>query len=377
MPKYHEYSELNAQIHAPEELKARVLRVARESKTQTVEFRTKEVSEQKKPGRYSRGFSFLQKAAVAAVLTLCIPATAYAAAKQFGILEHFGKFGYFQNTQELQEMVETFPGEAAASPEVMENGEIRIPEFRVTEALCDDHALYVATEIKPMDDRYLLVPSELDQYMDVGNMMIPGVSGMSIEDYAASLDKEILFVGTRLSNDNEHGVSAGLISECTEDGVVYQYFAGENMSDLTEFPLSVTCLYHTLDMPLAERFEFDVQITNKSQNKKVTTFTQFEDPGMGVTVHSLTLEETEIGVYAEFVFSCADGADFGFFDLRDANGEYLPYLALSGNPIYEDNEDGTYTSKSQYKNMDSLEGLTYRFARAEDYERFGPFKILG
>ncbi len=375
MPKYHNYTDLSNQITASEELKANVLRAARASRNQVVEFKQSETTEKKKAGRYSRGFSLLQKAAVAAILAICIPVTAYAAVKSFGLLEHFSHYG-FGDSQEVQEMVKTFPDEAATSPVVMENGEIKIPEFRVTEALCDDHALYVVTEIKPMDDRYLLVPDELDQYMDVGNMQIPGVSGMSIEEYADSLGKEILLVGTRLSNVNEYGVSAGLISECSEDGTIYQYFAGENISDLKEFSLMVTCLYSTPEMPLSERFEFDVQITNKSQDKKVTTYTQFEDPGMGITVHSLTLEETEIGIYAEFVYSCTEG-DFGFFDLRDANGEYLPFLALSGNPMFEDNGDGTFTSRTQYKKADSLDGLTFRVTRAEDYEVFGPFKILG
>ncbi len=375
MQKFHDYTELSEQIRASEELKARVLRAARASKEQSPESRQLEPMEKKKSGRYSRGFSFLQKAAVAAILAICIPVAAYAAAKNFGLLEHLGKFG-FQNSQEIQELVETFPKEAAASPVVMDNGEIGIPEFRIKEALCDDYSLCVVTEIKPMDDRYLLVPDEISPDMDIGNMIFTGISGMTIEEYAASLGKEILFVGTRLDNFNEYGVGAGLLSECSEDGTVYQYFYGENVKHLKEFPLKITCLYFTPDMPMAEKFEFDVQITNKSQEKKVTTFTQFEDPGMGITVHSLTLEETEIGIYAEFVYSCKEG-EFGFFDLRDANGEYLPYLAISGNVMYEDNGDGTYTSKSQYKKLDTLDGLTYRFKRAEDFENFGPFKILG
>ncbi len=380
MQKFHDYTELSEQIHVPDELKARVLRAARESKGQVVEFKQAEPKDKKKPGKYSRGFSFLQKAAVAAILAFCIPVAAYAATKNFGLLEHLSKFG-FQNTQEMQELVETFPSEAATSPETMDNGEIKVPEFRIKEALCDDYSLCIVTEIKPMDDRYLLVPDELSPEMDIGNMIFTGIAGMTIEEYADSLDKEILYVGTRLDTFNEYGVGAGLLSECTEDGTVYQYFYGENVKHLKEFPLTITCLYLTPDMPMAEKFDFDVQITNKSQEKKVTTFTEFEDPGMGVTVHSLTLEETEIGIYAEFVFSYeGEGEGFGFFDLRDANGEDLRGLAISGNLMYEDNGDGTYTSKSQYKKTDFPDDLTeLRFSvqRVEDYERFGPFKILG
>ncbi len=371
MKAFRDYTNVANEIHAPEELKNKVLLAARASAA----------ADKKKNGRYSRrGLSFLQKAAVAAVLVICIPVTTYAAAKNFGLLEQLSRLG-IQNTEKTQQMVETFPSEAATSPVTMDNGEVKIPEFRAMEALCDDYSLCVSVEIKPMDDRYLLVPSELGTNDDVGNMMIPGVSGMTIEEYAASVGKDILLVGARIDNFNEYGEGMGMWSECTEDGTVYQYFIGDNTSELKEFPLTVTCLYHTLDMPLAERFEFDVQIKNKSQEKKVTTFTQFEDPGMGITVHSLKLEETEIGIYAEFVFSYeGEGEGFGFFDLRDANGEYLPYLPISGDLMYEDNGDGTYTSKSQYRKTDfpdDLTDLTFRVARVEDYERFGPFKILG
>ncbi len=370
MKAFLDYTDVGNVIHAPEELKNKVLMAARASAA----------AEKTKAGRYSRrGLSFLQKAAVAAVLAICIPVTAYAAAKNFGLLEHLSKFGIVQNDEQIQQMIETFPSEAATSPATMDNGEIKVPEFKIKEALCDDYSLCVVTEIKPMDDRYLLVPDEIDPTMDIGNMIFTGITGMTIEEYAASLNKEILYVGTRLDNFNEYGVGAGLRSECTEDGTVYQYFYGENVKHLKEFPLKITCLYLTPDMPMAEKFDFDVQITNNSQEKKVTTFTQFEDPGMGITVHSLKLEETEIGFYAEFVYSCQEG-EFGNFDLRDANGEYLPALAINGNLICEDNGDGTYTSKSQYKKPnfpDDLTELTFSVQRVADYERFGPFKILG
>ncbi len=374
MPTFHDYTKLNEQITASDELKARVLRAARASKNQAAEFKQPEITEKKKAGRYSRGFSLLQKAAVAAILAICIPVTAYAA-EHFGLLDFLAEIG-IEKTPEIQEMVETFPSEAATSPVVMENGEIKIPEFRVTEALCDSESLYVVVEIKPMDDRYLLVPSELGTNDDIGNMMIPGVSGMTIEEYAASLGKEILKVGTHLNNDNEYGVSAGLISKCTTDGTVYQYWTGSNPSGEMEFPLTVTCLYHTLDMPLAERFTFDVPITDKSTSEMVKTFTQFEDTGLGITVHSLTIEETELGMYATFVYSTTDGETY-HFALMDTDGEYLPGLPGSSTPAYEENGDGTYRSGGPYQKMDSLDGLQFRVMRTSDMEKIGPFKILG
>lgn len=39
MQKFHDYTELSEQIHVPDELKARVLRAARESKGQIVEYK--------------------------------------------------------------------------------------------------------------------------------------------------------------------------------------------------------------------------------------------------------------------------------------------------------------------------------------------------
>ncbi len=375
MQKFHDYTELSEQIHVPDELKARVLRAARESKGQVVEFKKSEPKGKKRKGKYSRGYSVLQKAAVAAILAICIPATAYAAARYLGLLDHLATIG-FQNVQEVQELVETFPSEAATSPVVMENGEIKIPEFRVTEALCDSESLYVVVEIKPMDDRYLLVPSEMDEFTNVERMDIPGVSGMSIGEYADSIGKEILLVGTHLSNDNPYGVSAGLISKCTADGRVYQYFAGENPGSLTEFTLTVTCLYHTLDMPLAERFTFDVPITNNSDGTLVKTFTQFEDTGLDITLHSLTIEETALGYYATLTYSTTDGTEYAF-DLLNAEGEFLKPLPTANGPFSEAQPDGTRTSTYNFQKIYALEGLQFQLTRGLDFEDFGPFKILG
>lgn len=366
MKAFRDYTTVANQIHAPEELKEKVLMAARASAA----------AEKSKAGRYSRrGLSFLQKAAVAAVLAIVLPVTTYAAAKNFGLLDHLTQIGY-QNTQDVQEFVETFPSEAATSPVVMENEDVKIPEFRVTEALCDSESLYVTVEIKPMDDRYLLVPSELGTNDDVGNMMIPGVSGMTIEEYATSLGKEILLAGSHLSNDNEYGVSAGLISKCTEDGTIYQYWAGENPDGLTEFTLTVTCLYHTLDMPLAERFTFDVPITNKSETTLVKTFTQFEDTGLDLTIHSLTIEETALGYYATLIYSTTDGDEYGF-SLMTAEGEFMKPLPTANGPFSEELPDGTHASTYNFQNIYSLEGMQFQLMRGSDLERIGPFKILG
>ncbi len=369
MPKFHDYTALNQQIHAPKDLKKRVLKAAGGSTAAPLEYAPR------KPGRYSRGFGLLPKVAVIALLVLCIPITAFAAARYFGLMDYLTELG-FKNTQEIQELVETFPSEAATIPPELETGALQIPEFRVTEAICDSKSLYVVVEIKPMDDRYLLVPSEIGINEDVGNMQIPDVFGMTVEEYAASQGKEILLAGTALSNDNEYGVSAGLMSKCTADGTVYQYWTGSNPSEETEFPLTVTCVYKTPEMDVAEQFEFDVQITNRSQGGTVTTFTRFEETGLDITIHSITIEETELGMYMTAVYSTPDGEGYGF-DLRSSDGGYFPNLPSDGAPMYEDNGDGTYSSRWAYQKLDSLDGLQFAVRRASDFESFGPFKILG
>lgn len=378
MQKFHDYGVLEQQIHVPEELKARVLQAARESRGHTLRLETAPAEKtQRKTGRYSRGFSLVQRAAVIAILLVCVPVTAYAAVKYSGLADFLKEIG-MENTK-IEELVETYPSEAAVTPTVsdaLEAGALTPPEFSVAEAACDDHSLYLTVRVKPQDDRYLLVPSDLGIADDVSNLQIPGVSGQTIAAYAREQGKELLIVSARPDNANKYGVSTGAISKCEADGTVCLYFLGENPSGLKEFDLTINCHYHTMDKAVDERFSFDVTVKNKSTSSQVREFTQFEDTGLGLTIHSITIEETELGFYARFTYTPTDGKEYGI-SLVDAEGNFFMGIPGSGGPLCEANGDGTYSCEESYRELGDLDSLQFSVLRTDDFERFGPFKILG
>lgn len=378
MLKFHDYGDMEKQIHVPEELKARVLQAARASEKPTLRLETvPATAAQRKTGRYSRGFSFAQKAAVIAILLVCVPVTAYAAVKYSGLMDILKEIG--MESTKIEELVETFPSEAAVTPTVsdaLEAGTLTPPEFSVAEAVCDDHSLYLTVRIKPQDDRYLLVPSDLGIADDVSNLQIPGVSGRTIAAYAKEQNKQLLIVSAWPDNTNKYGVSAGVMSECSADGTVSQYFFGDNPSGLKEFELAMNCHYHTMDHTVDERFSFDVTIKNKSTNSQVREFTQFEDTGLGLQIHSITIQETEMGFYAKFTYTPTDGKEYGI-SLVDAEGNFFLGIPGSGGPLCEANGDGTYSCDDSYRELGDLDSLQFSVLRADDFERFGPFKILG
>ena len=94
MNTYRNYKHLSQQIHAPEALKNRVMTIAAQEN----------LTKQNQPAsRRHQSFGFFQKAAVAALLAIVLPVTAFAAAKKMGLLEYLSLAG-LQDTPALEEL---------------------------------------------------------------------------------------------------------------------------------------------------------------------------------------------------------------------------------------------------------------------------------
>lgn len=360
-----DYRRLNQSIHAPSHLQAAVLEAAR----------ARESTKPRKTGRYSRGFSFLQKAAVAALIALLIPVTAYAAVKATAGIREYLDFLGVKDIEAAEMLINTFP----SLPEETVSGPDGLAQFNVLEAACDSVSVYVTAEIKPLTDKYFLVPSELGINETVGNMMIADFQGdpkMTIEDYAASIGKEILLVSIRLYDENSDLLSLGLMSTCKADGTINQYFSGANPYDSKTFPVTVRCHYFTVDKSVDERFEYEIQITDNSTRTPVKTFTKFSDTSeISVQMKEMVIEKTELG-YTVTTTYIDPTAAYYHVSLVDAQGNYLNQLDAT---MPTCDENGVFTVVNSYPDIPSFEGLQFKLIGGvgDTFDKYGPYQILG
>lgn len=356
-----DYRKLNQSIHAPTKLQSAVLEAARESV----------VPKRKKPGRYSRGFSVLQKAAIAALIALLIPVTAFAAVKATGgVREWVARWGV-KDMEAVETLVNTFPTQPE---ETVAAGQEKLVEFTILDAVCDSQSIFATAEMKPLTDKYLLVPSDLGINETMGCMIMEGYEGdpnMTIEDYAASIGKEILFSGIYLDVENAP-VGLGMWSTTKADGTIVRNFSGSNDTGSNTVPVKVTCLYHTIDDSVSERYEYQIELTDNSTKAAVKTFTKFGDiPDVDVQMKEMVIEKTELGYLATFTYTASEPY---YVSLLDAEGNYL--RDLPGGHMPKDNGDGTYSTTITLTELPSMEGLQFQLVGG-DIEKYGPYQILG
>lgn len=360
-----DYRSLNQSIHAPSHLQASVLEAVHE----------KGSTKPRRSGRYSRGFSLLQKAAVAALIALLIPVTAYAAVKATsGIREWVAHWGV-KDMDAVETLVNTFPSlpeETISTPE-------GYAEYTVLEAICDSQSMFITAEIKPLTDKYFFYDIARNETM--GSMVMEGYDGdpeMLISDYAASIGKELMFVSIYLYDENGNSLPVGKFSTCKADGTIVETFSGNNPYDAKTFPVTVECFYSTPDDSVSGRFEYEIQMSDNSTRTPVKTFTQFEITDLNVQMKEMVIEKTELGYVVTSTYA-APSTEFYYVSLMDADGNYLN--PLPGSTMPEDNGDGTYTVVDSYTDIPSLDALQFKLVggsrESGEIEKYGPYQILG
>lgn len=376
--QFREYGDLTREIHAPERLKMEVLEAARASE---------KPQKAQKPGRYSRGFSFVQKAAVAAVLLLAIPLTAYAATKAMGLKDYLEKRG-FKDLQVVDSLTNTFAteGPEAAEPgakkddsEVKPQSSVKndYAEYTVLEAVCDQNMLYLRAQIKPVSDKYFLMPGDWGSNDDVGYLNIEGVSGCSIGEYAKSQGKTLVSVSVGYWY-GEDFLAGSYESQYQPDGTILFYHSAQNIAEGKEFTLRCTGSAVSNDMTINEHTEFEITVTDNSTSQQTELGSEF-DPKikeeLGLTMVSLDAEDTEMATY--FNFTWKDGSWEGYnFEVVDAKGNELPHLPDQIGTGILDNGDGTFSEKLFYQKVGSLEGLRFRIKSWEHGgDWFGPYEL--
>lgn len=372
MTKYPDFTEdyrnLSQNIHAPAHLQAAVLNTLREGEIQKPQ-------KARKPGRYSRGFSFLQKAAVAALIALLIPVTAFAAVKVTGgIREQLALWGV-KDVAAAEPLITTFP----TQPKETEVGQEEYVTFNILEAACDSQSIFATAEMKSLTDKYFLVPSDLGINETMGNMMMEGYEGdpaMTIQDYAASIGKEILIAGIYLDVENAPA-GFSMWSTAKADGTIVRNFSGSNDTGSHTIPVKVTCLYHTIDDSVSERYEYQIELTDNSTKSAVKTFTQFSDiPDLDVQMKEMVIEKTELGYIVTTTYVAPTTATY-HVSLLDAQGNFLRMLPGS---MPTCDEKGVFTVINSYPDIPSFEGLQFKLIGHDDthpFDKYGPYQILG
>lgn len=358
-----DYTELSEQIHAPDHLKAKVLEAAGE---------TGREKKRSYRGIYNRGWSALQKAAAATIILFCLPVTAYAAVKGFGILDHLRQLGVEENQLQGMEQLAVDPTEVDQTVPASANM-TQYVSYSVEEAIIDSGTIMISGKMTPLHDEYLLIPSIA---FSEDEFTIDGVNVGTAEEYAAATGKTPLYVGLYFGDEEGIINGAGYSYELTGDGSVYIYCSAANIFGAKEFTVHCSGTAYTPDMPLADQVEFDVLVADNSTSRE-QVFTQI-DPDVltqtGIRVERITFEETQMGLYVTFRYAYETSKwEFATFRLVDGAGEELrnhPGFPGSGEI---DNGDGTFSFTWMYLKPDQMEGLQFRIRDVYGDVSYGPY----
>lgn len=362
MKTYHDYTELSRKIHAPEELKARVLQSAAQSGSRR---------ESAFAGGYSRGWSFLMKAAVAAVLAVTIPIAGYAAVRGLGLKDYLAKRG-LQDAQAV---------EALTSSDLELSGSVSYQngyaDYTILEAVCDSQILYLAAQVRPLDSGDFLIPQYVMAEDSVINLGIDGLTEGTVGEYAASQGKRLVYASVGYSSGESY-LDGAEDFRYGDDGTLYYYYSAQNISGSKEITLKCAGLAYTAEMSVADRVEFEVTLFDKS-NARDTRYTVFDPMAAsetGIQLNELLITETEIGLYVKFTFVKEESASESVvLNLLDAQGnqlESMPGIAGTGTM---DNGDGTYSATMYYQKPSSMEGLQFAVRDWENAISYGPYSF--
>lgn len=368
-----EYKELSKNIHAPEALKSQVLQEAVRSETK-----------KKRDGRYSRGWSVMQKAAVAAILVIALPITAYAAAKGLGLMDYLAGRG-MQN----MEAVEALHNDATeltvsgAQTEFDEQGLATVrndyAEYTILEAVCDSSTIFMEAKVVPLEENTLLLPSMIFEEMDSAECLgIEGVSGGTVCEYAAANGLNLVHASVGYWVGEKH-LDGSEDFRYGEDGALYLYYSAHNISGDKEITLNCAGTAYTPEMTVANRVEFEVTLTDKSSTVRELVYRTFDAKAWeetGIQINSLTFKVTEMGLYATFTYSVTD-AKFNDIDFKivDAAGEELAYLPGEMGSGTIDNGDGTFSRTNNYQIPVSMEGLRFVIRDFQNSADYGPYSF--
>lgn len=390
MSDFNEYTRLSQEIHAPEALKNKVLlQAARQNKKH-------------QKGHYQRPMSILRKAAiVAAVLAVTVPVTAFGVARTMSLKEHLEQGNQDPKVVEAMEslMVTSPTTKDGETQQYLASAKDDMAEYRVLEVVCDSQSLYIHTQVVPLRDDVMFIDQWVTPDGSVGDMCIPGVSEGTAQEYAASVGKELRYASLTPQFDGGIINGWGTWAETAPDGSLHLYGSGNNPSGQKAFDMTFSGFTYATDdadgVPVEERTTFAAKIQDNSSSTE-TVYKHFRayDPqspalekDLGIVMDSLTMEKTEMGIYATFTYHLTDEVLAGLdeevrkaqaenpdypasevknqhlvsFIVVDENGEFFKTTGQhGGGQGVVDNGDGTYSYTDSIPMVDNTDNLKFK-----------------
>lgn len=332
------------------------------------------VNKRKMQGRVKHS---LKAAAVLAAVVLATGTTAFAAAKQFGILDYFTK----QNAQMSQEAAGMIVSEV-----VQQEKAEKTVDFKVREYLCDSNRMYLVIEAKPTDaEKYLIISEDIIGEDSVEVLNIEGVTEGTVSEYAQSQGKELMYVGVHVDTG-----ASGYTKEykIEEDGTALfiQSSANELEKDVNEL-ICTTYVQPLTDQNDGEiiRDSFTFTVTDSS-SEQVLPYAVVNTDGAqaaGIVLDDISITETELGIHVEFLYHKTEDLskeqqeeieEIGFQILGADGMELETNVDVAG--WGEILEDGSYKEIRNYKKTELPDELTVLVKNLFTKEEFGTIMLV-
>lgn len=255
--------------------------------------------------------------ALAACLVFALAITAYAT-NAFGLMDMYKT----ENRQLPEE----------AEPYIQQHTESASEEgltAKVTESLCNDSKLMVTVEVSG-GDKYILSGQDFNPEEPVSSIGIPG--DQTLQEYADSQGKELLFVGARLDCENLAGVQSSL----------FKYDGNGNLTvladaDLTGTVTEATCRIsaYKADAAMEDIQRLEIPFTVSPTGGQERVFTPDNATAIpGLTVGNATITDSPMGMTIRWPETIAVGCEIMKVEIVDCTyGE--------GGAVM--NDDGSYT----------------------------------
>lgn len=230
--------------------------------------------------------------ALAACLLLALAATAYAT-NIFGLRELF-------NTENRQLPEKAVPYIQQHTEAVSQEG----LTAQVKESLCNNGKLMATVEVSG-GDKYILCEQSFNQENPVSSIGVPGEQ--TLQEYADSQGKTLLFVGVMLDGENFVGVQSTRF-EYDGSGKLIVLAEADLTGEVTEATCHVSA--YEADAAVADILRLEIPFTVSPADGQERVFTPDNATAIpGLTVGNATVTDSPLGMTIRWPETIADSCD--------------------------------------------------------------------
>lgn len=331
------------------------------------------------PGKVKKDIS--RKILIAAAVLVLIPVVAFAATKGFGLLDYLSDKGV-KNPDQLADLSsgpkEIF-SDSDVSAEIADNGvwfTAGKAKFTVLESLYDSETVYLLAKVVPAEDDVFIIPQYFGREDSTKQLVgLDEIPEGTIEQYAGYLGKG-LGVGSIGYSVNGSHLDGSEDYIYGPDGALYYYFTGMLPSDGN---VTIDCtgvFYQDLEEATDKQtVEFSINL-RKASESQVTAYDTFDEEitgETGITVQTLTIEETDLGLYATFEFLMDESKDLAFL-LTDKDGNTLPAIPDAPGTGLKSLGDGVYTTTVTCLTPEDTSDVRFMIYDYVEGIKYGPYR---